>query len=170
MRTHRGIAHRDWLRSQLEDLFIRENLSRAEVARRLDIDRHTVGNWLREFDLDGKDAAKFHLEEKGMSGPFAGYPRWTHTGTGHRVRVHRLQMIAAGADPHKVFDGNYSVDHINGCPLDNREENLRLMENADHGAKDGERSDTGHSHAEYLRALVQQPPEWAQNLDLGEEY
>lgn len=168
MVTHRSKAHRDWLRDRLKELFIHKNLSRSEVARRLNMDRHTVSKWLQEFNLNGKDPAKFHLEENGMDGPFAGYPRWTHTGTGHRVRVHRLQMIAKGADPHKVFDGEYSVDHINGCPLDNREENLRLMQNADHGAKDGERSDMGHSHREYLRALVQEPPEWAQKLDTSE--
>jgi hypothetical protein len=45
------------------------------------------------------------------------------------------------------------------------------MKNAEHGAKDGHRSDTGHTHAEYLRALIQEPPEWAQNLpeDAGDD-
>jgi hypothetical protein len=169
MRTHNSLAHREWLRERLRDLFIRENLSRSEIAWRLDMARHSVAHWIREFGLDGCDPAKFHLEENGMDGPYAGYPRWTYTGTGHRVRVHRLQMIAAGADPHKVFGPEYSVDHINGCPLDNREENLRLMKKAEHGAKDGERSDTGHSHKEYLEALVQEPPEWAQNLRDSDE-
>ncbi len=166
--THIGQMHSDGYRERLTELFIRENLSARETAERMGVSHKTVKSWLSKFDLWGRDPAKFHLEERGMGGPFAGYPRWTHTGTGHRVRVHRLQMVAAGEDPHKVFDGEYSVDHINGCPLDNRKENLRLMKNAEHGAKDGHRSSIGHSHAEYLRALVSEPPEWAQKLDADE--
>jgi len=162
--THIGKIHDPLPKDKLTELYIHENLSAREIAEEMDMTHRAVKDRLSKYDMWGKDPAKFHLEEKGMAGPFAGYPRWTHTGTGHRVRVHRLQMIAAGADPHEVFDGGNSVDHINGCPLDNRIENLRLMKNGDHGKKDGHRSDTGHSHAEYLRALVQEPPEWAQNL------
>lgn len=167
MRTHRGILHRDWLYDEIRQRYIREMKSPTKIASELNMHRKSVDDWVRRFDF--QQPAKFHLEEAGQSGSFSGYPRWTYTGTGHRVRVHRLQMVAKGADPHKVFSGEYSVDHINGCPLDNREENLRLMENGDHGRKDGERSATGHSHAEYLRALVQTPPEWAEELPVPEE-
>lgn len=162
MRTHRGKAHREWLHDRIKDLYVREMMTPEEVGEVLDMHRKSVGYWVREFGF--QQPAKFHLEGHVFNGPHVGYPRWTHTGTGHRVRVLRLQMVAKGADPHKVFDGEYSVDHINGCPLDNREENLRLMNNTDHGRKDGERSATGYSHEEYMRALIQEPPEWVQDL------
>jgi hypothetical protein len=167
--THIGVVHDPLPESELRELYCHENLSAKEIAELKEMTHRAVKDRLTKHDLWRKDPAKFHLEGHQYSGPFTGYPRWTHTGTGHRVRVHRLQMIAKGADPHKVFDGEYSVDHINGYPLDNREKNLRLMKNSEHGAKDGERSDTGHTHKEYLRALVQSPPEWANELPVPEE-
>lgn len=168
MRTHRGKMHKDWLREQIKPRYIDQMMTPREIAEELDMARKTVDEWVREFDLSGKQPARFELEP-GYAGALSDYPMWTYTGCGERVRVHRLQMVAKGADPHKVFSGEYSVDHINGCPLDNREENLRLMKNGDHGRKDGERSATGYSHAEYLRALVQNPPEWAEELPVPEE-
>lgn len=164
LNSHVGKMHDPLPKEKLVELYVRQTLSPQEIAGRIGISHSAVKSRITKYDLWGKASTKFHLEENGMSGPFAGYPRWTHTGTGQRVRVHRLQAIAAGADPHEVFGNEKSVDHINGCPLDNREENLRLMDKKIHGRKDGERSDTGHSHAEYLQALVQKPPEWAQKL------
>jgi hypothetical protein len=166
--THIGKVHDPLPKDNLVELYIYENLSAREIAEKMDMTHRAVKDRLSKYELWGKDPAKFHLEGHSYNGPHTGYPRWTHTGTGHRVRIHRLQMIAAGADPHEVFDGTNSVDHINGCPLDNRIKNLRLMNNGSHGQKDGERSDTGHSHTEYLRALIQEPPEWAQNIPDGD--
>jgi len=168
LQTHTGIKHDLLPKEKLTELYIHRNLSAREIADDVDVSHRAVKDKLTKYDLWGKDPAKFHLEEEGMAGPFAGYPRWTHTGTGHRVRVHRLLMIADGEDPHKVFSGEYSVDHINGCPLDNRTENLRLMGNADHGSKDGHKSDTGYTHEEYLIALISDPPAWAEELGTGE--
>lgn len=160
--------HRDWLRERIEELYIHEMQSPREIGEELDMSRSSVDKFIRDFGL--QQPAKFHLEGHVYNGPHVGYPRWTGTGTGHRVRVHRLQAIAAGADPYKIFSGKYTVDHINGCPLDNREENLQVLGKAQHGRKDGEKGENGHSHKDYLRALIQEPPEWAQNLRESEEY
>lgn len=168
MRTHRGKIHREWLKSKLRELYIRKNLTPKKIGEKLDMARKSVDGWVREFGFKGMDPAKFHFEAYSRDDTYAGYPRWTHTGTGHRVRVHRLQMIAKGADPHKVFGSGWSVDHINGCPIDNWMKNLRLMKRGAHGAKDGHRSSVGHTHDEYLRALVQEPPEWAADLSTQE--
>ena len=164
LKTHIGKIHDPLPKEDLVDLYIRENLSAREIAERRDMSHRTVKDRLTKYDLWGKDPAKFYLEDGGQSGMFTGYPMWRKTGSGQRLRVHRLQIIAAGADPHEVFGGEKSVDHINGCPLDNRQENLRLMDKKVHGRKDGVRTKNNYSHSDYLRALVQEPPEWAQNL------
>lgn len=156
--------HREWLRERIEEMYIHEMMVPREIAAELDMARKTVDRWVREFGLSKMRPAKFHLEGGSDADGWGNYPRWTYTGTGHRVRVHRLVAIADGADPHKVFSGKWDVDHINGCGLDNRPSNLRLMDKAEHGAKDGKRASVGHTHKEYLEALVQKPPEWAEEL------
>jgi hypothetical protein len=45
---------------------------------------------------------------------------------------HQLVAIADGADPYDVFDGAH-VHHINGCPHDNRPENVTLLTPQEHG-------------------------------------
>lgn len=167
LETHRGKMHDPLPKDRAEELYCRQGLSSKQIARRLDMSHSSVKDRLTEYGLWGLRPANFTLE------PADGYPVISRTGVngkGRRVRVHRLVAIADGADPHDVFSGDYDVDHINGCPVDNRPENLRLLPKGEHGAKDGERSSAGYSHEEYLRALVQEPPEWAQKLDAGDEY
>lgn len=67
-----------------------------------------------------------------------GYERWITANT--NPSVHQLLAVADGADPHKVYgNSKYSVDHINGCKIDNRPSNLQLMTNSEHGKKDAKR-------------------------------
>lgn len=169
MRTHRGRMHKDWLREQIKPRYIDQMMTPREIAGELDMARKTVDRWVREFDLSGKQPARFELEPD-YAGQLSDYPMWNYTGCGERVRVHRLQAIAAGYDPHRVFSGDYDVHHVNGCHLDNREENLELVEKGPHGAADGSKSECGYTHKDYLRALVSDPPEWAQNVVDDAEY
>jgi hypothetical protein len=63
-----------------------------------------------------------------------GYPTWWSGG--YQATVHALAAVASGADPHKVYGKNkYHVDHINGCKLDNRPENLQVIDWHEHGTK-----------------------------------
>jgi len=50
------------------------------------------------------------------------------------ARIHQLLVIAEGADPYDVFDGQgeTSIHHINGCKFDNRPSNLKLMQHSKH--------------------------------------
>ena len=163
MRTHRGKSHRDWLLNQIKPRYIDEMMTPREIAEELDMARKTVDRWVREFDLNGKQPARFQLEPD-RADRYSDYPLWTYTGCGERVRVHRLQAIAAGYDPEKVFSGEYDIHHKNGCHLDNREENLELVKKADHGATDGTKSECGYTHDDYLKALIQEPPEWVSKV------
>lgn len=145
---------------KLRRLYCEKGLTSKQIAVRNDVSQRNVSRRLTNYGLWGKRPVNFTLE------PSSGYPTISRTGDGDdfRIRLHRLVVIAAGADPHDVFSGKYDVDHINGCSIDNRPENLRLMPKGEHGAKDGEKSECGHTHDEYLQALVQEPPEWVDKV------
>lgn len=51
---------------------------------------------------------------------------------------YQLTAVANGCDPHKAFGNrNYNIHHKNGCPLDNRPDNLELLSAEEHGRVDG---------------------------------
>jgi hypothetical protein len=82
------------------------------------------------------------------------HPAWSlstsHSNT--TVTVHQLLAVADGADPYKVYgNSNYSVDHINGCPLDNRPENIQVLTVEEHGRKDATRNANKYTHGDMLR-------------------
>jgi hypothetical protein len=160
LKTHIGKIHDPLPEEKARRLYVREGLTSKQIANRMNISRRVVSRRLSEYRLWGLRPVNFILE------PGSGYPTISRTGDGDnkRVRVHRLVAIADGADPHDVFSGKWDVDHINGCSTDNRPENLRIMKKSEHGAKDGKKSERGHTHKEYLKALVQDPPEWAIEL------
>lgn len=67
------------------------------------------------------------------------------------VSVHSLIVIANGADPYKVFGNDqYNIDHDNGCKIDNRPENLNLIDVTSHGRKDGRKKKYTYTHKEML--------------------
>jgi hypothetical protein len=145
---------------KLRRMYCETGLTTAQIARYVDLSQRVVSRRISEYGLWGMRPANFVLE------PQTGYPTLFRTGDGDdsRLRMHRLVAIADGADPHKVFSGDYDVHHINGCGLDNRPENLELVPKGEHGALDGHKSEKSYSHEEYLEALVQEPPEWAEKL------
>ena len=85
--------------------------------------KYRLSQTLPKYQLDGGDA----------------YPRWhfPENDDVHSLAVHRLAVIADGADPHEVFDSGTNVHHRNGCPLDNRPQNLEVVDVAEHGRRDG---------------------------------
>ena len=58
-------------------------------------------------------------------------PRWTDRSK--YVSVHQLIAIANGEDPHQVFSSKYNIHHENGCKLDNRHDNIELLDASEHG-------------------------------------
>lgn len=79
---------------------------------------------------------------------------------GKEVMVHQFVAVANGADPYKVFgDDDYSVDHKNGCTIDNRPENLQVLHVDEHGQKAGtRRANMGYTHKELLYILYYLTP------------
>lgn len=81
----------------------------------------------------------------------SGYPSWSMTNGS--TTVHQLLAVANGADPYKVYGNDqYNIDHKNGCKIDNRPQNVRLMPVSEHGVKAGNRqSDMSKlSHSDVL--------------------
>lgn len=161
LRTHVGKMHDPLPEEELREMYCRTGLTSKQIARYRDMTHRAVSDRLSKYGLWGMRPANFTLE------PADGYPTISRTGVGgkgRRIRLHQLVAIADGADPHKIFSGKFDVDHINGCSIDNRPSNLRVMDKGEHGRKDGQRSSTGHSHKEYLKALVSEPPDWGSEL------
>lgn len=131
LQTHVGRMHDPLPKEKLIELYIRENLSPQEISNRFGLSRNAVARRLSEYGLWGQQPCRFELEDD------QGYPVITKTGDGNvkRVRVHRLVAIAAGYEPSKVFGGALEVDHINNCKLDNRPENVQLLNKNEHGEK-----------------------------------
>lgn len=84
-----------------------------------------------------------------------GYHVWTLSGKiNTTTSVHQLVAVSNGADPSKVYgNDNYSVDHVNGCRLDNRPENIRLLNVEEHGRKDSQRHKKIYTNKDVLKII-----------------
>jgi len=121
----------DWLREQ----FVENGRSPKDIANECGVVYPTINNWIAEFQLRDEitETCKFRLAGRPCD---KDYPVWTHTGDdlNTAVRVHRLAVIADGADPYKVYgDNNYNIHHRNGFKCDSRPENLELVDSSTHG-------------------------------------
>lgn len=134
----------------LSALYKRDELPQSEIAEIFGVHKTTISKYIRRYGLD--------TYGPGWRGWFVlencdGYP--TFGADGRSVPIHHLVAVANGADPGKVF-GNpeYSVDHSNGHKLDNRPENIQLLDASEHGRKDAERSPTSYTQSD-LMAVIQ---------------
>lgn len=84
-----------------------------------------------------------------------GYYVWTLSGeVNTTTSVHQLVAISNGADPSKVYgNDSFSVDHVNGCRLDNRPENIRLLPVEEHGRKDSNRYKKTYTNKDVLKII-----------------
>ena len=125
---------KDWL----VENFVEGNKSKKDLAEECGCCVSTIRNWLSRFGLveKEKEYRKYCRFNFGTYKLTEGYPTWSATGKnadkGH-LRVHRLVAIADGEDPEKVFSEDYQVHHRNGFKIDNRPENLELVDPRTHG-------------------------------------
>jgi transposase-like protein len=127
----RNYRDEEWLREE----FVGEGRSTTEIADECDVTRHTIRNWVNEFNLQEELPTKCDFHLSGYSAT-VGYPTWSATGRGGpgHFLVHRLVAIAHGADPHELFgDDNIQIHHRNGFKCDNRPSNLEVIDAKTHG-------------------------------------
>ena len=122
----------------LEKNFVKGDKSKKDLAEECGCSVSTIRNWLSRFGLveKEKEYRKYCRFNFGTYKLTEGYPTWSATGKnadkGH-LRVHRLVAIADGKDPEKVFSEDFQVHHRNGFKIDNRPENLELVDPRTHG-------------------------------------
>jgi len=118
----------------------------SEIAEYYDVTKSCIKMHLRENDIDWRSRECYYKVAPN------GYPKIYNTG--NVVTEHQLVALSKGYDPYKIFGQNeWSVDHKNGCKLDNRPENLELMTVVEHGKKDAIRGNTGYSHQDLLTVV-----------------
>jgi len=119
----------------LRELHHNQDKSIAEIARKYDMVDNGIKYWFNKHDIEVKNHY-YEIPEWKMSPPntfpYYGYPVWMGC-DGETFPVHRLLVIAEGADPHKVFNEDYNVHHKNNHTIDNRPSNLELLELTEHG-------------------------------------
>lgn len=114
----------------------RDGESMGSIARSLGVTTPTIRKRLDARGVDRRTPAEATRAAKGeyvgLVREENGYLRWKDDISGRSVSVHRLTAIAHGADPHKVFSGEYHCHHRNGCRLDDRPANIEVLSNSEH--------------------------------------
>jgi transposase len=123
-----------WLREQ----FIEKERSATEISEDCDVTRHTISDWVHEFELQSELPIKAIFRLGGYKS--YSYPLWSGLGGAsdtEYVSVHQLVVIADGADPHDVYGdtSGMQVHHRNGMKCDNRPSNLDLIDMKKHGRR-----------------------------------
>jgi transcriptional regulator with XRE-family HTH domain len=135
-------------KSALSTLRYRDELTQKEIADLFDVSEATIGKYCQKYGVGGGPgwAGTFHLEGS------HGYPRLNIAG--ETVMIHDLVAIAEGADPHRVFaDETCSVHHINHHKIDNRPENLEILDRREHGEEDGVRQSSKYKLSDLMMAV-----------------
>jgi hypothetical protein len=130
-----GKKYRDesWLRKQ----YVEKDKTMEEIAKECMCTQATISNWCEKFNIETKD----------MNDPT--YPphhrfndndyeevKTTVDGTTHHVKIHRLVAVAkCGIDSVNEYT---HVHHKNGCPLDNRPQNLEPLTRKEHAERHAE--------------------------------
>lgn len=110
----------DWLRH----MYLDKGFSQHEIADKLGCAQMTVSRWCDRHNIETRKA---NYEKHGSHGFKDGYEIFSSKG--ERIYIHRLIMVAEeGFDAVKGMD----VHHKNEVRWDNRSENLKLMDPAEH--------------------------------------
>ncbi|AFH21445.1 hypothetical protein OSG_eHP1_00075 [environmental Halophage eHP-1] len=120
-------------KSTLKELYHDRGLSTLEIADRYDVTPSGVSKRMNELGIEKRQS--YRHKEPSITLNQHGYERYATGKFGYRdsVFIHRLVVVAEGADPHKVFgDLSHVVHHKNEIPWDNRPENLEVVTQSEH--------------------------------------
>jgi len=145
--AHKTFAHteewdRPWKdKDRMQELYHEQGLSQREIAEKFDTDQGTVKDWMQRLDIqtdkrrnDPRRPPNHSFFKRGESvGTEYEYVRSTVEYEKKVVAIHRLLAVATGdLDTSEFGDFNKVVHHKNGHGLDNRPENIEVMERGDH--------------------------------------
>lgn len=112
----------DWLQEQ----YIENDHSQAEIAAKCDVDQTTISYWCGKFGINKIAPAQFGVQTDE-------YEQWkceTGPGKADTVLVHRL-LATLQVDELDELEGKH-VHHQSGIPWDNRLENLEVVSPEEH--------------------------------------
>lgn len=121
----------------LTKLHHEKELSLSEIGERFGVTNSAISYWMNKFEIDVRDPTKelpkFTLSyESSSNSGNSGYPIWYNIDP--QVPIHKLVVIAEGADPYDVFaNPRMNVHHRNMHKCDNRPSNLELVDRNIHG-------------------------------------
>jgi len=124
-------------KESLRFLYWEMGLSTYELAALVDVAQPTIRYHMDKHGVktrSQKEANRQAHRVERASHSISTYERWSvrdPDGT-TAVGVHELTAIADGADPETVFDPGTHVHHTNSHPIDNRIENLEVVDASQH--------------------------------------
>lgn len=119
----------------VREWYCEERMTMSEIADELDCSPKTVSDWVGRHGIKPRTVSDYASRRPaGFSTGRRGYERWSCNTENHSgsLPVHRLLAIAEGADPHKIFSGDYHVHHENGIRWDNRPSNIEVLPSKEH--------------------------------------
>jgi hypothetical protein len=133
---------RPWLpEDELRELYHQEGNSQREIADHFDCSLRALQRAMNKYGIKTdkarndptKPPAHGFDKKSDVVGTEYEQVQTMIDGTAYRVSIHRLIAVAEGLlSPAEFFDPNKVVHHESGHGLDNRPENIEVMDRGDH--------------------------------------
>ena len=125
----------DISKEELISLHYGQGLTQYEIADVYNCSRATIKRRFKKYDIDGINRGGYWNKKNYVChgfykhGSSVEYESWTEKDK--RVYVHQL-LACVDNDPHEVFASNNHVHHVNGISIDNRHDNIVVIDKREH--------------------------------------